>query len=81
MTGTVTEARVLREQVQMEPFHQHASLAALLVSTGDASLLERSDSDGSWGDGEDGRGRNMLGLLLMELRLELRERLTAEGIR
>ena len=60
-------------------FKQHANLAALLLSTGDALLVERSDSDSYWGDGEDGRGRNMLGRLLMELRNELRAAADGRG--
>lgn len=52
-------------------FSQHGDLAELLQKTGEALLVERSDRDAFWGDGPDGWGCNMLGLLLMELRSEL----------
>ena len=53
-------------------FTQHASLTALLQSTGDADLIEHTENDHYWGDGGDGTGRNMLGRLLVELRNSLR---------
>jgi N-glycosidase YbiA len=52
-------------------FTQHAELRELLLSTGDAKLVEHTDNDSYWGDGGDGRGRNMLGQLLMRVRSEL----------
>ena len=39
---------------------------------GDAKLVEHTTNDSYWGDGGDGRGRNMLGQLLMQVRDELR---------
>lgn len=53
-------------------FTQHPELHALLLSTGDAELIEHTANDSYWADGGDGRGRNRLGELLMELRRELR---------
>ena len=53
-------------------FSQHEDLRALLLSTGDARLVEHTDNDAYWGDGGDGKGKNMLGKLLMRLRDELR---------
>lgn len=54
-------------------FTQHADLGARLCATGDALLIEHRARDTYWGDGGDGRGRNRLGALLMQLRGELRE--------
>jgi hypothetical protein len=54
-------------------FRQHADLRALLLSTGDAKLVEHTENDSYWGDGGDGHGRNMLGQLLMRVRMELRD--------
>jgi ribA/ribD-fused uncharacterized protein len=54
-------------------FTQHADLRELLLSTGEAKLVEHTDNDSYWGDGGDGRGRNMLGQLLMRVRGELRD--------
>jgi ribA/ribD-fused uncharacterized protein len=63
-------------------FTQHADLRDLLLSTGDARLVETATVDNEvnrlWGEVK-GTGRNMLGVLLMELRTELRdEAVTAE---
>jgi ribA/ribD-fused uncharacterized protein len=46
-----------------------------LMCTGDAHLEERTKNDSYWGTGSDsagGTGKNMLGILLMELRAKLR---------
>jgi len=53
-------------------FTQHARLARLLESTGDAELIEHTKNDSYWADGGDGSGKNRLGILLMRLREELR---------
>lgn len=56
-------------------FTQHADLRDLLLSTGDAQLIETATVDNEvnrlWGE-VNGVGRNMLGVMLMELRAELR---------
>lgn len=53
-------------------FAQHPDLAALLVATGDEQLVEGNWwGDTFWGVCE-GTGRNMLGVILMELRDSLR---------
>jgi ribA/ribD-fused uncharacterized protein len=58
-------------------FTQHADLTNLLLSTQNARLVEWATVDNeinrTWGE-VNGKGRNMLGLLLMELREELRKR-------
>ncbi|NLV71975.1 MAG: NADAR family protein [Actinobacteria bacterium] len=53
-------------------FTQHQNLRDLLLSTGDAILVEHTRNDSYWGDGGDGSGKNRLGVLLMRLREELR---------
>ncbi|HEU5438112.1 MAG TPA: NADAR family protein [Ktedonobacterales bacterium] len=53
-------------------FTQHPTLRDLLLGTGDALIVEHTSRDAYWGDGGDGRGRNMLGRLLMRVREELR---------
>lgn len=56
-------------------FTQHEDLRELLLSTGDARLVESATVDNEvnrlWGE-VNGVGRNMLGEMLMELRSELR---------
>jgi N-glycosidase YbiA len=58
---------IMRQAVEAK-FEQHAELATLLLSTGDAELIEHTDADAFWGDGGDGSGRNMLGRILMDVR-------------
>ena len=53
-------------------FTQHDELRDILLSTGDAKLVEHTRRDSYWGDGGGG-GKNMMGQLLMELRDELRK--------
>ena len=49
-------------------FTQHEELKKLLISTGNAKIIEHTQNDDYWADGGDGSGKNMLGKLLMELR-------------
>lgn len=63
-------------QVLRAKFTQHGDLCALLLSTGDARLIEVGRTDNAvnrvWGE-VNGKGVNMLGILLMEVREELRK--------
>jgi ribA/ribD-fused uncharacterized protein len=52
-------------------FTQHEELRSLLLATGDAKLVEHTENDDYWGDGGNGRGRNRLGQILMQVRAEL----------
>ena len=52
-------------------FTQHEDLKNLLISTGEAKLIEHTENDAYWGDGGDGKGKNFLGILLMQVREEL----------
>lgn len=52
-------------------FRQHRDLREYLVSTGTRLLIEHRP-DPTWGDNLDGSGRNLLGLVLMVVREELR---------
>lgn len=56
-----------------EKIRQHESLRALLLSTGDAELVEHTTNDSYWADGGDGSGKNKLGLILMEVREQLKD--------
>jgi len=57
-------------------FTQHEDLKELLLSTGEARLVEVGKTDNvvnrTWGE-VNGKGLNMLGLLLMEVREEIHE--------
>jgi N-glycosidase YbiA len=57
--------------VVLAKFTQHADLRALLLSTGEAKLVEHTENDDYWGDGGDGSGKNMLGRILMQVRESL----------
>lgn len=65
------KAQVMRLVVR-EKFRQNPKLAARLMATGDAVLIEDSPFDRYWGAGHDGAGLNMLGKILMATREELR---------
>ena len=68
-------------------FEQHADLKNLLLSTGDARLVEAGTVNNAvnrlWGE-VDGKGENTLGIMLMELRAEyskpVTKRATGVGI-
>lgn len=61
-------------QVLRAKFTQHGDLRELLLSTADARLIEAGKTPNEvnrfWGE-VNGQGKNMLGVLLMELRREL----------
>jgi len=61
---------VMLEAVRAK-FRQHDDICAVLIGTGDAMLIEHTENDSYWGDGGNGRGRNMLGQILMRVRAEL----------
>lgn len=57
-------------EVLRAKFTQHPRMKELLLATGDAYLLNRDKNESYWGDGKEGRGKNRLGYLLMQLRKE-----------
>lgn len=61
------KVEVMRKAVRAK-FTQHEDLRALLLSTGEAKIVEHTENDAYWGDGGDGSGKNMLGRILMEVR-------------
>ncbi|GBC61503.1 DUF1768 domain-containing protein [Desulfonema ishimotonii] len=62
---------VMRKAVRAK-FFQHPDIAEILLNTGHARLVEHTGNDSYWGDGGHGRGRNMLGQILTEIREMLR---------
>jgi ribA/ribD-fused uncharacterized protein len=52
-------------------FSQNEELTQRLLATGEETLVEDSPRDAYWGCGQDGRGRNVMGRLLMEVRSHL----------
>lgn len=53
-------------------FQQHPDLCAQLLATGNCRLLEASRTDGFWGVGKKGTGKNLLGRLLRIVRRSFR---------
>jgi hypothetical protein len=51
---------------------QYPPIEKLLLSTGDATIVEHTVNDSYWADGGDGSGKNRLGVLWMEIREELK---------
>lgn len=54
---------------------QHEYVRRKLLETGDKRLIEGSWRDNYWGIGPNGDGRNMLGILWMQVRQEIRDEL------
>lgn len=63
---------IMRRAV-LAKFRTHASLRECLLATGDEDIVENAPGDYYWGCGADGSGKNMLGLILMEVRATLRQ--------
>lgn len=55
-------------------FTRYPRLRELLLATGDEHIIEDSPYDYYWGCGAKGDGKNMLGILLVELRERLRKK-------
>ena len=66
------KVNVMREAV-LAKFTQHEDLREVLLSTGEAKIVEHTANDSFWGDGGDGSGQSMLGRILMEVREQLRK--------
>jgi N-glycosidase YbiA len=70
---------VMTIAVRAKFFTQHQHLRKLLLSTGDRKIIEHTANDDYWGDGGDGSGKNMLGIVLMKIRDELLRELRIEN--
>ena len=62
---------IMREAL-VQKFRTHADIRQILLDTGDEELIEKAPMDYYWGCGRTGTGKNRLGVLLMEVREELR---------
>ena len=52
-------------------FTQNIDIKDILISTGRETIIEKTTNDYYWGCGKDGSGKNMLGIILMEVREKL----------
>jgi hypothetical protein len=68
------KTQVMREAV-LKKFLTHPDIQAILISTGDQHIVENSPTDYYWGCGSDRTGHNHLGIILMSVRQEIRQRL------
>lgn len=62
----------------LNKFMQNKNLGLALLNTLPAHFIEDSSRDTFWGIGEDGDGKNMLGVLLMEVRDQINTKLLLE---
>lgn len=69
------------KSVLKEKYLQNPDLAETLISTGNARLVESTKTDNlvnrTWGE-VNGKGKNMLGILLMEVRSELKTEISGQ---
>lgn len=63
---------IMRKAV-LAKFKQYEDLCEMLISTGNAKIVEHTSNDSYWGDGGNGSGKNMLGQILMQVREQLRD--------
>jgi len=61
---------VMRKAV-LAKFEQHPDIREKLLNTGNATLVENTTTDYYWGARTNGSGKNMLGIILMEVRKQL----------
>jgi N-glycosidase YbiA len=57
----------------LQKFSEHQILRDELLSTEEEKIVEVTTDDYHWGEGSEGTGTNMLGIILMEVRYALRE--------
>ena len=62
---------VMLQALRMK-FSQNPEIAKELLATGDAIIIENTRNDAYWADEGDGSGKNKLGLLLKQVREELK---------
>ena len=64
------KADVMR-RADREKYLQNPELASRLLATRDAEIIEDAPNDAYWGTGSDGRGQNLAGRILMDVRRAL----------
>jgi ribA/ribD-fused uncharacterized protein len=63
---------IMREAVLLK-FQTHEQIRDILLGTGSEELVENAPGDFYWGCGADGSGLNRLGVILMEVREQLKQ--------
>jgi N-glycosidase YbiA len=59
---------IMRKAV-LAKFKTHRDIRDILLSTANQEIVENAPNDYYWGCGADGSGKNMLGKILMEIRI------------
>ena len=85
-TGFRADWSAVKDDVMLKAlrakFAQHEDLKEQLVATGNGYLVEHPKRDKYWGDGGDGgnntKGQNMLGKLLVKVREEIKKSIKDE---
>jgi len=78
-SGSYDEFKWMNERLDvmydivLAKFEQNDHIRKLLLMTGDALLVEHTETDNFWGDNLDGTGENQLGKVLMKVRETLRK--------
>ncbi|GAX37902.1 NADAR family protein [Nodularia sp. NIES-3585] len=62
----------LMRKAVLRKFETHQDIKQILLATDNQEIVENSPIDYYWGCGSDGSGKNMLGMILMEVREILR---------
>lgn len=62
----------IMQKAVFNKFLQHPKLRKELILTENSILIEHTKNDSYWADGGDGTGKNMLGVLLMKVRSEIK---------
>jgi ribA/ribD-fused uncharacterized protein len=63
----------IMRKIVYEKFTQHAELKQILLDTENKTIIEHTKNDKYWGDGGNGKGKNMLGITLMQVREQIRQ--------
>ncbi|MBQ4880619.1 NADAR family protein [Pseudoalteromonas luteoviolacea] len=67
---------LVKEEIMLKGLREKfkdSELRNILLGTGKKELVENSPYDKYWGIGPNGKGKNRLGVLLMQLRAEIKE--------
>lgn len=65
----------IMKKAVLAKFTAHKDIKEILIATGDAEIIETTSDDYYWGCGTKRNGKNMLGKILMEVRMILKSSL------
>jgi N-glycosidase YbiA len=73
-TLSFDKVRCMKE-IMRAKLEQHNDVYNALITTGEAKIEKNHPLDSFWGTGSDGKGKNMMGIIWMELRGEIQPKL------